>query len=85
MSNGIAITLPKGSSDEAAVKAVYGQYEKKIRSPKGWFGTATVNIEGDDKTEGTTLLVKVRSDAFEVYRLSTTVSITLKPTFGKAK
>jgi hypothetical protein len=70
MKKGTAISLPHGSDEEAAAMAVRNKYDEAIRSPKGWYGVAVVNIEADaDGNNARKLLIKVVKNGFEVYGL----------------
>jgi hypothetical protein len=84
MKKGTAILLDAGSSNVDAVTAVYNKYADKIRSPKGWFGNATVNIKtsDDDDSVARTLIVKAVNGGFDVYEKTEHVPIRLEAKIG---
>ena len=83
MKKGTAILLDSDASNVDAVKAVYDKYADKIRSPKGWFGNATVNVKSaDGESIDRTLIVKAVNGGFDVYEKTEHVPIRLEAKIG---
>jgi hypothetical protein len=77
--NGKAIQLKKGASDEQIFDAALKSKAEKMRSPKGWFGVITVNVEDE------TILVKVRAGGLDMFRLTSQMALTTEVKKGKVK
>jgi len=71
MAKGTAISLPYGSDETAAVKAVRAKFKDKRATAAGWHGTAIVNVKAGDGEGETarTFIVKGIKNGYEVYGL----------------
>jgi len=80
---GSAFNFPIGTSEDGAAQKLNAHYADKLRSPAGWYGTATVNIAGDDKIPARTLKFARTANGWDVYVLAGVVSDTVTVKTGK--
>jgi len=81
---GAAIKLPHGSDPADAVRAVETKFAEKLRSPRGWYGTAVVNVSADEKGNGAqTYIVKATASGFDVFGYIGHVANKVTVTTGK--
>ena len=83
---GTSLKLPCGSTNADCVKVVMEKHGDAIRSPQGWYGVATVSVDGDGKgVMPRTVLVKVVRDGCDVYEKTGEVRSTVVVTTGELK
>lgn len=80
---GSAFNFPVGTSVDAVVVALNAHYADKLRSPVGWYGTATANIAGDENTPEQRLKLARVTTGWDVYTLAGTVADRVTVETGK--
>jgi hypothetical protein len=81
---GSAFSFAFGTSEDAIADSLNKHYAEKLRSPVGWYGTATVNVAADAKGGGSRTLKYARTACgWEVYGLVGTITDAVTVKTGK--
>jgi len=80
---GSAHNFPFGTSLDDVAKSLNAHYADKLRSPVGWYGTAAVNISGDEKNEPTAWRFARTAKGWDVYQLAGTITDLVTVNTGK--
>jgi hypothetical protein len=80
---GSAFNFPVGTDYDSIAAKLNAHYADKLRSPVGWYGTATANIAGDENTPEKRVKFARTTAGWDVYELAGSIGDRVTVETGK--